>query len=161
MICAFCGNNFIPNPKSRKIQVYCSVNCNKKSYAARNAERIKEMRAVNFAKDPEKYRDIKRKYAAKPEAIAKKQAYYESHRAEIFARILSKPDFLEQQKYSKRARRVLSGLREKKCDRCGRTDGIIDAHHISKPRSNNSPDNLMWLCRSRCHSIVHGRGIKL
>jgi hypothetical protein len=56
--------------------------------------------------------------------------------------------------YYKRAVKVLSAHRDKKCQRCPSGDKI-EAHHIDEDITNNEIDNLEWLCRE-CHEIHHG-----
>ena len=52
-------------------------------------------------------------------------------------------------------RDVYFGLnsRTRYCEVCG-SQAFIVVHHIDKNRRNNSPDNLIMLCRS-CHAKVH------
>lgn len=41
---------------------------------------------------------------------------------------------------------------EKKCSNCGKSDGVIHAHH-----TNYATGEAIWLC-PRCHLRMHGRG---
>lgn len=43
--------------------------------------------------------------------------------------------------------------KEKKCEMCGSKKNI-DVHHIDGNYQNNTPENLMILCRS-CHMKIH------
>lgn len=47
----------------------------------------------------------------------------------------------------------LIGEREKKCELCGSTKSV-DVHHKDGDYRNNSPENLMTVCRS-CHMKLH------
>lgn len=49
-------------------------------------------------------------------------------------------------------------LKKDKCEICGSTQHL-DIHHIDHDWHNNSPGNLMCVCRS-CHNRIHGNGIK-
>lgn len=49
-----------------------------------------------------------------------------------------------------RARKIVPYCR---CEICGK-DGYTEVHHIDKNPLNNSPDNLIRLCKS-CHSFQH------
>lgn len=41
------------------------------------------------------------------------------------------------------------------CEVCKTNDvRVLQAHHIDRDRSNNTPDNLAWLCMN-CHFLVH------
>lgn len=47
----------------------------------------------------------------------------------------------------------------KTCEICG-SQRFLVVHHIDQHRKNNSPDNLMMLCR-HCHAQVHGLSASL
>ena len=40
------------------------------------------------------------------------------------------------------------------CEKCGSMSKKLDIHHKDSNTSNNSPENLMALCRS-CHNLIH------
>jgi len=41
------------------------------------------------------------------------------------------------------------------CRLCGTSDErVLAVHHIDRVRTNNTPDNLMWLCHN-CHFLIH------
>jgi hypothetical protein len=41
------------------------------------------------------------------------------------------------------------------CGHCGATDlRILAAHHLDEDRSNNTVENLAWLCHN-CHHLIH------
>ena len=46
--------------------------------------------------------------------------------------------------------------RERKCIKCGISEGRIVIHHLDMNRENNSPDNLHVLCE-RCHRLRHSK----
>lgn len=41
------------------------------------------------------------------------------------------------------------------CEKCGDSDSVLDVHHKDANPLNNSPENLITLCR-RCHKREHG-----
>ena len=45
--------------------------------------------------------------------------------------------------------------KERKCEKCGSIENI-DVHHIDGNRNNNTPENIMVLCRS-CHMKEHSK----
>ena len=46
----------------------------------------------------------------------------------------------------------------KKCEFCGKTEGMIDVHHKDGVYTNNTETNLIVLCR-KCHMRLHRYGI--
>ncbi len=44
------------------------------------------------------------------------------------------------------------------CSNCGRSDAVIDVHHVDDDHSNNDPANLEVLCH-QCHGKRHGRPV--
>lgn len=50
---------------------------------------------------------------------------------------------------------MLRGSALKKCRMCGQTDlRVLIVHHVDQNRTNNSKNNLEWLCYN-CHALVH------
>lgn len=47
-----------------------------------------------------------------------------------------------------------------KCNICGKTDCILDVHHIDENRCNNNPINLITLCRPH-HSMLHSKNLDI
>lgn len=99
-------------------------------------------------------RKYKEKWNRSEKGIANRKAWYEEHKEEIIKNLNSKPTKNWDSMMRRRGRRMLLKYYPCKCFECGKTEGLIDAHHIDKDRSNNSIENLKWLCR-RCHAIEH------
>lgn len=47
-----------------------------------------------------------------------------------------------------------AGIRQHKCECCGREDGPFELHHVDLNWANNTPSNLRYLCK-KCHSKAH------
>lgn len=68
------------------------------------------------------------------------------------------PDYLRQSKRKPLLRRNILMRDGNKCVDCGATKRLI-IHHLNENRLNNSPENLITVCRI-CHSLRHGAKIK-
>jgi late competence protein required for DNA uptake (superfamily II DNA/RNA helicase) len=82
-------------------------------------------------------------YKTKEERNAWMQNYYHTH-----------PKAYELHKARMRKRkRVYEKYKKEKCERCGKTEKRC-VHHQDRNHHNNSPSNLVTLCRS-CHMLEH------
>lgn len=45
-------------------------------------------------------------------------------------------------------------LKKDSCEKCGKSEGMLDIHHKDNDENNNNLDNLTCLCRS-CHNKTH------
>jgi hypothetical protein len=153
MICNRCSIEFIRKPKAVR-QIYCSKKCNQAAYEERQGSRIAELRKANYDANKNRYRSYKEKWNQSSKGKANRKQWYENHKQEQIARMKAKPDYLLNLRFSKQAKRVLLRHKAKICENCATRVGIIDAHHKTKPRSNNSIENLAWLCRV-CHARTH------
>lgn len=153
MNCTRCNKPYQPKPKATR-QKYCSKKCNQRAYEERNAKRIVVLRKANYDANINRYRSYKEKWNQSEKGRINRKRWYEEHKTEVLERMKARPDYLLNIKYSNQAKRVLLRDRTKQCETCGTKEGFIDAHHIAKPRSNNSIENLMWLCRPH-HARIH------
>ena len=62
----------------------------------------------------------------------------------------------EDKKNIKMAKEIKEGIKERRCEKCGRTHWfddpiVLELHHIDGNKTNNSLENLQLLCPN-CHS---------
>ena len=147
--CVICDTEF---EALRSDGIYCSGKCRRKPWNDRNAAYHKDY----ASKNREKLRKIKEKWNRSDKGVANRKEWYENHKDEIIRKLDSNPNRNYEAMMGKRAKRQLLKHFPKACFDCGTSSGLIDAHHINKIRSDNSLNNLKWLCR-KCHAIEHIR----
>lgn len=60
--------------------------------------------------------------------------------------------------------KAIEQVKEKKCEICGNTEWMgqpikLEVHHIDGDRTNNTLENLQWLCKN-CHAYTNNYGSK-
>jgi len=124
--CKFCKKRIVVTQKNPN-KKFCSETC-KKNF---NKEKIKERYRRYYLKNKEKIYRYTREWRKK-----NKKRFNEN------ARI-----------YQNKRRELLRRLIAQKCENCGDNKQLC-IHHKDRNHFNNSPDNLMILCR-KCHAEEH------
>ncbi len=161
MICAYCKSEFTPKPWPATRGIYCQSLCNKRAYADRHREKIRERWTIYSQTHRDKVLKAKRKYNNSEKGRSAHGKYAEKNKKRISGDYLYKyhtdPYVKAVHIARSTSRKRLARIREKTCESCN-GGKKIECHHKDGNPLNTAIENLQWLCNA-CHNDHHAEGV--